>query len=275
MKPKIIVVCGPTATGKSDYAVKLAKKIGGEIISADSRQVYRGMNIGSGKITKKEMLGVPHHLLDVADPKKRFTVSDFQELAYKAIDDILLRGKIPIICGGTGFYIDAVVKGNILPDVKPDKKFRMQAANWSKEKLYKKLLKIDPRRAEKIDPNNKIRVIRAIEIAKALGKVPELRSEPKYDVKVVYLDFPDNILKKRIANRLVKRIKQGMVKEVEKLHKNKVSWKRLFEFGLEYRYVSLLLQKKLSKEQMISELENAIWHYVRKQRVWFRKAFSL
>ncbi len=271
MKPKIIVVCGPTATGKSDYAVNLAKDIGGEIVSADSRQVYRGLDIGSGKITKREMGGIPHYLLDVVSPKKVFTVSDFQVQAYKAIEKILDRKKIPIICGGTGFYIDSIINGNILPDVSPDEKLRKELRTKSSEELQKILKKLDPERAKNIDPNNKVRLIRAIEIAKTLGKVPKLRSEPKYDTKIIYLDFPDEVLKKRIHDRLIKRIKQGMVAEVKKLHENGVSWKRLFELGLEYRYVSLFLQKKITKEEMINTLENEIWHFVKKQRTWFKR----
>ena len=269
--PKIIIVCGPTATGKSDYAVKLAKKIGGEIISADSRQVYKGMDIGSGKITKKEMKNIPHYLLDVASPKTRYTVAQFKDVADKIIEDILNRKKIPIICGGTGFYIDAVVNNVTFPEVKPNKVLRNKLEVLSLKQLQKKLQKLDPERFKTIDIDNKVRLIRAIEIAKALGKVPKLISKPKYDAKIIYLDFKDEVLKRRIHTRLLKRIKQGMIKEVETLHRNGVSWKRLFELGLEYRFVSLYLQKKLSKEEMISQLETAIWHFVRRQRLWFRR----
>ncbi len=271
MKPKIIVICGPTATGKSDYAVKLAKKIGGEIISADSRQVYKGMDIGSGKITKKEMKNVPHHLLDVVSPKTRYTVAQFKIAADKIIEDILKRKKVPILCGGTGFYIDAVVKNITFPEVKPNQKLRNDLEKKSLLQLIKMLEKLDPERLKTIDIDNKVRLIRAIEIVKALGKVPKLISKPKYNAKIIYLDFKNEILKKRIHTRLLKRIRQGMINEVENLHKNRVTWKRLFEFGLEYRYVSLFLQKKITKEKMILELETAIWHFVRRQRMWFKR----
>ena len=133
------------------------------------------------------------------------------------------------------------------------------------------LEKLDPERLKTIDIDNKVRLIRAIEIVKALGKVPKLISKPKYNAKIIYLDFKNEILKKRIHTRLLKRIRQGMINEVENLHKNRVTWKRLFEFGLEYRYVSLFLQKKITKEKMILELETAIWHFVRRQRMWFKR----
>ena len=269
--PKIIVVCGPTATGKSDYAVALAKKVGGEIISADSRQVYKGMDIGSGKITKREMRDIPHYMLDIISPKKTYTAGQFKIDADKMINEILKRKKVPILCGGTGFYIDAVVKNITFPNVLPNQKLRKELEKKNLEQLKKILGKIDPERLKTVDIDNKVRLVRAIEITKELGKVPKLISEPKYNAKIIYLDFKDEILKKRIHDRLIKRIKQGMIAEVKKLHEEGVSWKRLFEFGLEYRYVSLFLRGKITKEQMISELENEIWHFVKRQRTWFKK----
>ena len=160
---KIIVVCGPTATGKSDYAVELAKKVRGEIISADSRQVYRGLDIGSGKITKKEMRGIPHYCLDIANPKRVFSVSSYKKFADKAIKDIVNRGKTPIICGGTGFYIDAVICDIAFPAVPPNKTLRKTLEKLSLEELQNKLQKLDPRRFELVDQKNKVRLIRAIE----------------------------------------------------------------------------------------------------------------
>lgn len=270
-KQKLIVVCGPTATGKSDYAVNLAKKINGEIISADSRQVYRGLNIGSGKITKKEMRGIPHHLLDVASSRSVFTVSQYQKKAIQAINDILKRNKTVIICGGTGFYIDAVVCGAVFPNVKPNKILRDKLNNETLESLGKMLKKLDPARYKLIDLKNKVRLIRAIEIATELGKVPKLKQEKNYDIEWHYLDFPDDVLKSRIHARLMKRMKSGMVTEVKKLHDNGLSWKRLESLGLEYRYLALLLQKKIKKDVMLIELEKAIWQYAKRQRTWFKK----
>lgn len=274
---KLIVVCGPTATGKSDYAVELAKKINGEIISADSRQVYKGLNIGSGKITAEEMQGVPHHLLDVADPKGIFSVTEYQKLALKAIEEILSRGKNPIVCGGTGLYIDAIVCGTVFPAVPPNPKLRAELQDLSLEELQNKLQLLDPRRFDLVDQKNKVRLIRAIEIATTLGSVPETVTNPQYDVEWHYLDLEDDVLKKRIHDRLLKRLDNGMIEEVETLHKEGASWERLESLGLEYRYIALYLQDlsaqagKLTKEDMLTQLEFAIWHYAKRQRTWFKK----
>lgn len=268
---KIIVVCGPTATGKSDYAVDLALKINGEIISADSRQVYKGLNIGSGKITTEEMRGVPHYLLDVADPKDVFSVLQYQQLATKAIEEIIARGHTPILCGGTGLYIDAVVYGTVFPAVEPNEELRESLLEFSTEELSDRLEKLDPRRYEDIDTKNKVRLIRAIEIATALGSVPESKKSLQYDVDWRYLDFDDEILKKRIHDRLYKRIDSGMIEEVEHLHYEGVSWERLESLGLEYKYLALYLQDKIDKETMLQELEMAIWHYAKRQKTWFKK----
>lgn len=267
----IIVVCGPTATGKSDYAVELAKKINGEIISADSRQVYRGMDVGSGKITLREMKGIPHHLLDITNPKRVFSVAQYTKLADKAIKTILKKGKVPIICGGTGFYIDSLIYEQNLPEVTPNPTLRKTLEKFSTEELAKKLETLDLERFETIDTKNKIRLIRAIEIATAIGKVPKISRIKKYNVTWHYLDFPDDVLKERIHVRLLKRMKIGMVAEVKRLHEEGVSWKRLESFGLEYRYLALYLQNKLSKTDMLTQLESAIWHYAKRQRTWFKK----
>ncbi len=267
----IIVVCGPTATGKSDFAVALAQKINGEVISADSRQVYTGLDIGSGKITKKEMKGVPHHLLDAANPKRVFSVAQYQRLADKAIKAILKKGKVPIICGGTGFYIDTVVYEQNLPEVKPNAALRKQLEKLSLSELVQQLETLDPDRLETIDTKNKVRLIRALEIATVLGSVPKTTRIKKYDVQWHHLDFPDEVLKKRIRDRLLKRMKTGMIAEVKRLHDQGVSWKRLESLGLEYRYLALYLQDKLSKADMLAQLEIAIWQYAKRQRTWFKK----
>lgn len=271
MLPKIIVVCGPTATGKSDYSVDLALKINGEIISADSRQVYKGLDIGSGKITTEEMGGVPHHLLDVADPKDVFSVSQYQSLATKAIEEIIARGHTPILCGGTGLYIDAVIYGTVFPAVEPNEELRETLLEFSTEELAAKLEKLDPRRYEDIDTKNKVRLIRAIEIATTLGSVPESKKSLQYDVDWRYLDLPDDLLKERIHIRLFARIREGMIEEVQRLHDKGVSWERLESLGLEYKYLALYLQGKIDKETMLEELEMAIWHYAKRQRTWFKK----
>jgi tRNA dimethylallyltransferase len=268
---KIIVVCGPTATGKSDYAVELAKKVNGEIISADSRQVYKGLDIGSGKITAEEMQNIPHHLLDVADPKEIFSVTQYQSLATKVIEEIITRGHTPIICGGTGLYIDAVVYGTTFPAVEPDEELRDSLEERSTEELAEKLKLLDPRRYTAIDTQNRVRLIRAIEIATELGSVPETTKELQYDVEWHYLDFDDEVVKKRIHDRLLKRMDTGMIEEVQRLHDEGVSWERLESLGLEYRYLALYLQHKLSKDDMLTQLEFAIWHYAKRQRTWLKK----
>ena len=285
-KSKIIVILGQTSTGKSDFAVEVAKKYNGEIISADSRQVYKGMNLGTGKITKKEMQGVPHYLLDVISPTKTFSVNDYQKIANKKIQEIIEKKKVPIICGGTGFYIDAVVNGTIFPEVPPNKKLREQLENKTPEQLFAILGKLDETRASNIDKKNKVRLIRAIEIAKALGEVPKLQSQTSdtcsnrcptsiYEYIKIGLTLPDEVLKERIYNRLLARIKKGMIKEVKDLHAKGLSWKRMNELGLEYRYVSSFLQNKITKEEMIENLNTEIWHYAKRQKTWFKRDKSI
>lgn len=273
MRPKIVVIVGPTASGKSDLAVELARAHNGEIISADSRQVYRGMDIGTGKITKREMRGVPHHLLDVASPttKKVFTVADYQKFGTRAIEDILSRGKLPIIVGGTGFYIQALVDGVVLPDVPPNVKLRAKLATKTPADLMKILRKLDPTRAKNIDAQNPRRLIRAIEIATELGKVPRLKTTTKYSPLFIGINIPLDELRIRIASRLKKRLRQGMIQEARELHATGLSWKRMESFGLEYRYLARHLQGKISREEMTHELELAIFQYAKRQMVWFKK----
>jgi len=269
--PKIIVVLGPTSTGKSDLAVYLAKKFKGEVISADSRQVYIGMDIGSGKITEKETQGIPHHLLDIVDPKKIYNVEKFKSDGKKIIINILSHGKLPIICGGTGFYIDALVFDEQFPNVEPNKKLRKKLASKSVQSLMKIIQKLDPVRAKALDPYNKVRIIRAIEIAKTLGKVPKLKRTKRYETLWLGLTLDRENLRERIHTRLMKRVKAGMLKEILNLHEEGVSWKRLHDFGLEYRHVSLFLQKKLTRKDMLTKLENEIFQFSKRQMQWFKR----
>lgn len=270
--PKIIVILGPTASGKSDLAVIIAKKISGEIISADSRQVYKGMDIGSGKITKKEMLGIPHHLLDVANPKRTFTVSHYQKLADQKIKEIISRNKTPIIVGGTGLYIQSIVDGVVLPEVGPNYDLRQKLERLSVGQLFSKLQKLDPIRAKSIDAKNPRRLIRAIEIATALGKVPELKTKPSpYEFILIGLNPGEKILKQNIHKRLEKRLKQGMIQEVKRLRAAGLSWKRLESFGLEYRFIAQYLQSKITKQEMKTLIEKESWQYAKKQMTWFKR----
>lgn len=282
---KIIVILGQTSTGKSDFAVEIAKEIKGEIISADSRQVYKGMDLGTGKITKKEMQKIPHYLLDVASPSQIFTVNDFKKLADTKIKEIFKKDKTPILCGGTGFYIDTVINNVNFPDVKPNPILRTKLDKKTKEKLFEILEKLDSKRAENIDKNNKVRLIRAIEIAKTLGKVPKLEIfknrdailetsqnlDSNFKTLKIGLMIPDELLKEKINIRLLARIKKGMLKEMQNLHKAGLSWKRMESLGLEYRYGAMYLQKKISKEEMLEKINIETWHYAKRQKTWFKR----
>ena len=274
MKPKVLVIVGPTASGKSALAVKLAKKFSGEVISADSRQVYRGMDIGSGKVTNKEMSGIPHHLLNVANPKQQFSVAKFQKLTNKKIGEILKRGKLPIICGGTGFYIQSIVENLALPAVLPNKMLRARLSTLTTEKLFEKLKALDSERAKNIDARNPRRIIRAIEIAVALGHVPKLRNPEGwvvFDFIKIGINPPEEILRKKIHCRLLTRMGSRMVTEAKKLHRQGVSWNKLESFGLEYKYLALYLQKKITKEQMLTGIERDSWLYAKRQLTWFKR----
>ncbi len=268
---KIIVILGQTSTGKSDFAVEIAKQINGEIISADSRQVYKGMNLGTGKITKKEMKNIPHHLLNVASPKKIFSVINFQKIANKRIEEIIKKNKTPIICGGTGFYIDAIINGSVFPEVPPNKELRKELYQLNTVELGECLKKLDFERFKTIDKNNNVRLIRAIEIAKSLGSVPKIETSKKFEILKIGLTLPEDILKKKIYIRIINRIKKGMIKEIKDLHENGLSWKRLYNFGLEYRYISLYLQNKLKKDEMIEKLNTETWHFAKRQKTWFKR----
>lgn len=274
-KPKIYVIVGPTASGKTGYSIKLAKKVGGEIISADSRQVYKGLDIGSGKVTKREMANIPHHLLNVANPRKVFTVSDFKKLADKKIKEIITRGKIPIIVGGTGFYIQSVIDDLVLPEIEPDKKLRAELSKKTPTQLFAMLKKLDPARAKTIDAKNPVRLIRAIEIAKELGKVPKLElrgfASQLYNFEIIGIKIDQEKLNAKIHERLLERMKTGLVSEVKKLHQNGLSWKRLEELGLEYRYLARFLQNKITKQEMLEQLEREIIKYSKRQMTWFKR----
>lgn len=268
----IIVLLGPTASGKSSFSVQIAKKIGGEIVSADSRQIYKGMDIGSGKITRKEMRGIPHHLLDIANPKRTFTASQYQTLAQKAIRSVWKRGKIPIVCGGTGFYIRGAVEGLQFPKTKPNPLLRKKLEAMDTNTLFQILRKKDLKRAKTIDSKNRRRLIRALEIVEHLGKVPPIQKNPISEF-VLYLGIQKDKeeLKQRIRVRLLKRMRNGLIKEVKNLHENGISWKRLESFGLEYRYIAHYLKGNLTKNEMIVSLLKEIEQYAKRQMTWFRK----
>lgn len=274
-KEKVIVILGPTATGKSDLAVIIAKKYNGEVISADSRQVYKDLTIGTGKITKKEMRRVQHHLLDVADPKKTYSAAHFVEDAEEALREIKKKGKVPIICGGTGFYIDALLGNLSIPHVPANKKLRKGLSQKSNDELVAALALLDRRRVKTIDRKNRVRLIRAIEVALALGEVPETEKKEKYETLKIGLRLPNNTLKEKIEKRLRTRLQSGMVAEAKQLHAKGLSWKRMEELGLEYRYLAKYLNKKITKEEMIKKLNLEIWRYAKRQMTWFKRDKSI
>jgi tRNA dimethylallyltransferase len=330
---KILVIPGPTSSGKSDIAIKMAKKFNGEIISADSRQIFRGMDIGTGKIERDKKLskslalrndgslapvrkkpsfdpkavyfsrGIPHHMIDIVSPRTNFNVAKFKSLAEKIIEDILRRGKLPIVCGGTGFWIQAIVDNINFPEVKPNWKLRNKLEKYPAEKLFAMLKKLDTQRAKNIDRKNKIRLIRAIEICKSIGKVPPVNyaafGEPHLRresgiMNYEFLQLGIFLSKEKLYNNIEKRVKlrfeQGMMKEVENLHiQTGLSWKKIQSFGLAYFWIPLYLQKKLSfgesrlsgkagekslaleKKELIEKIIQAENKYAKRQMTWFKR----
>jgi tRNA dimethylallyltransferase len=270
-KPKIVVIVGATATGKSDFAVRVARRFKGEVVSADSRQIYRGLDIGTGKITKREMRSVPHHMLDVASPKNIFSAAAYTEMAKRVTAEVLRRGSVPVIAGGAGFYIRALVDGITIPEVKPDTALRAKLEHLPAAKLFAMLKKLDPRYAESIDRHNPRRLVRAIEIASTLGAIPPLKRNSLYMALKIGIIFTPDELASRIRIRLKRRLKCGMVAEARMLHAHGLSWKRMEDIGLEYRYLSRYLRGKVSRIVMETELEHAIIQYAKRQMTWFKK----
>lgn len=269
---KLIVILGPTASGKSSLAINLAKKFNGEIISADSRQVYKGLDIGSGKVTKKQQQNTPHHLLSIVSPKNQFSVDQFKKLAEKKISDIQKRGKLPFLVGGTAFYIYSVIDNLSLPEVKPNPKLRKQLENKSAAQLFSMLKKLDPARAKSIDPNNPHRLIRALEIIKATGKpVPILSREQNNNVLILGIKKEGKELRKAIAKRVKERVKKGLINEVRKLRKSGVTSKRLSQIGLTYAIANDFIDGKIDKKILVEKITTAEYQYAKRQMTWFKK----
>ncbi len=282
-KPKIIVIVGPTASGKSDLAIQLARKFNGEIISADSRQVYRRMDIGTGKVSKDRSRnyelgirneyysnGIRHHLIDVANPKRIFSVAQFQKLAQRAIKNILKRNKLPIIVGGTGQYIDTLIYNFSLPEVPPNYKLRTKLEKQTPEQLFARLQKLDPERAQNIDRHNPRRLIRAIEIVIATGQpVGQIKKQSPYDV--LWLGLNPKNLDQRISARLSARFKQGLIAEVKKLRANGISWQRLHNLGLGYRIILEYLKGNTSLTETKKLVTLSEIQYSKRQMTWFKR----
>ncbi|MGC8851616.1 MAG: tRNA (adenosine(37)-N6)-dimethylallyltransferase MiaA [Minisyncoccia bacterium] len=278
---KLLVIVGPTASGKSDLAIEIAKKFDGEIVSADSRQIYKGMNLGTGKVAKDtEYLmqnteyyssGIRHYLLDIAEPQEYFSVAQYQKLALEAIKDIQKRNKLPILCGGTGLYINALIEGWELPEVSPNQKLRQELEKLDTEELFLKLQKLDPKRAKTIDKNNKIRLIRALEIIDKNKEVKPLKKNPlPYDILILSIKKENKELKELIKKRLIKRLEEGMIEEIKKLKEEGIPSKRFEDFGLEYRWINRYLENKISYEEMVNKLYRDICHYAKRQMTWIR-----
>jgi tRNA dimethylallyltransferase len=271
-KKKIIVVVGPTASGKSDFAVQLALKENGEIISADSRQLYRGLDIGTGKITETEMKGVKHYMLSVYNLNEEVSVARYARDTLPILEDILTRGKTPIICGGSGQYIDALIFDTKLPKVPSNKQLREELEKLPTEELIARLQASDPVRAEKIDSRNRVRLIRSLEIVESLGRVPS-QDEPHllYDTKIYLMNPSRERLRQRIEKRLVARLDIGMLNECKKLVSEGITHESLERLGLEYRYMSRHLQGELSYYEMVKQLTHKINQYAKRQQTWNKK----
>ncbi len=272
---KLIVVLGPTASGKSSLGISLAQRFHGEVVSADSRQVYRGLDIGTAKVTAEEQTIVPHHLLDIADVKETYTVSQFQRQAIVAINAIAARGSQPFLVGGSPHYIQVVVDNLDIPAIPPQPALRAELEARSLVDLLAQLEELDPQSAAVIDRNNPRRVIRALEVCLASGKpFSEQRkiAAPLYNSLLLGLHWPRPELYQRIDQRVDERMQQGMVQEVRDLLARGVSHERLEALGLEYRFIGRWLRGEFPGEHiMVERLKFAIHDFTRRQLTWFRK----
>lgn len=268
-RPKLIVICGTNASGKSGLGVELAAHFGGEVISADSRQVFRGLDLGSGKITPEEARGVPHHLIDVCDPGEFFSMHDYQRLAYLAIDDVLARGRLPFLVGGTGLYVASVTEGYVMSDRPPDLEYRQYLETFSTPQLYEMLIRALP--DIHIEGNNRNRVMRVLEKLQA-GDSHIPHNQPRYDCLKLGVTWERETLRRRIDQRLQRRLQAGMVEEVRGLMDRGVSPEFLYKLGLEYRFISQYLLGEIpTYEEMVEKLAIAIRQFAKRQMTWFRR----
>jgi tRNA dimethylallyltransferase len=277
IRARAVAIVGTNASGKSALGVAAALRFGGEIISADSRQVYRGLDIGTGKLTRDEMQGVRHHLIDVMDLGTRYSVADFQKSAYGLIDEVTARGRLPIIVGGTGLYVRSVVDGYQLTRARPDLALRDRLEQLTNEELHHRLTELAPDAAKTIDPRNRRRIIRAVEISEqGFSFKTSHVNAPQYEFCQLGLTWPRDVLRERIKARLRERLDEGMIEEVRNLLDEGVSFSRLDALGLEYRFVARFLQGGYAnEEELFDELSRAIYRFAMRQLAWFRRDKSI
>lgn len=279
-KPKVIVICGPTASGKTALSIELAKTIGGEIISADSMQIYRQMDIGSAKPTKEEMQGIPHYMIDFISPSTRYSVAEYKKDAMQAIKQVLDKEKVPIIVGGTGLYVDALIYNITYQDIEFDQKYRNELEEMAKtqglEKLYDMAKNIDAQAMKNISPNDKKRILRVLEIYHQTGKtkteqeIQSRKEEVPYDYCVFALNWDRQVLYDRINQRVDNMIQQGLIKEVEKITKEYSQYPTAMQ-ALGYKEIKEYLDGKVTKEQAIETIKQETRRYAKRQLTWFRK----
>ncbi len=281
-KPLVLVLAGPTASGKSSAAIELCKLLGGEVISADSMQLYKGMDIGTAKATKKEQLQVPHHLLSIAAPDHIFSAAEYRELALEVIKDIHARGKVPVLCGGTGLYIDAVTKPMGFASQKRDEALRRHLENVADEadgrkRLHEQLTAVDPESAARLHPNDTRRVIRALEIYTLTGKtIGQLAEEDKkleldFDVVAFAIDYPRERLYQRIDDRVDQMMEEGLVAEVQSLVKDGFKKDSTAMQAIGYKEVVWALEGEISMERAVELIKQASRNYAKRQLTWFRR----
>ncbi len=270
----LLVILGPTASGKTALAIFVARRIGGEIISADSRQVYRGMDLGTGKDIGDYLEGgapVPYHLIDILDPSEEFSVFDYQQRFDRCFLEIAASGKIPILAGGTGLYLDAVIRGYRMSAVPESEALRAELERMDLTSLRRRLLALRPKLHNSTDLQDRKRLVRAIEIAEFEAERPEGEPRPALRPLIVGIRCERAELRRRIARRLDARLQSGMVEEVERLHDAGLSWERIDSFGLEYRYIGLYLQERMGFEEMRENLNIKIGQFAKRQETWFRR----
>ena len=267
--PKVVAVVGTNASGKSALGIELAKRFGGEIISADSRQVFRGLDLGSGKVTREEMQGVPHHMIDVREPGEFFSMADFQRMSYELIGEIIARGHLPMIVGGTGLYVDSVLDGYLLSDTEPDLAYRAELEKLTTPELYEMLVKLVP--DVQVEKNNRNRVMRMLERIHD-GDDATPGKQARYDSLRLGVSWPRDVLAKRIDERITMRLEQGMIEEVQGLLDSGVSTEFLLGLGLEYRFITQYLTGELpDRDEMLAKLAQAIRKFAKRQMTWFRR----